>query len=249
MESLEGKIAVITGAARGIGQGIALRFAQEGAKLTAVDILGEELKQVVNNIHEQGGEAIDIEADIANSLEIDQFVSRAIEHFGRIDILVNNAGICPRTPLPDISLSEWRKVLDINLTAPFQLSRECLKTMAEQKSGSIVNITSLAGKTGGIAVGAHYSASKAALACITKTMALIGASYGVRVNAVAPGIVDTAINRAASDEQRENYIRNIPLGYFASPEEIAGPVLFLSSEDASYITGAVLDVNGGFLMD
>ncbi len=119
MESLEGKIAVITGAARGIGQGIALRFAQEGAKLTAVDILGEELKQVVNNIHAQGGEAIDIEADIANSLEIDQFVSRAMEHFGRIDILVNNAGIGGSKGCLDTTEEDWDRMVTTNLKSIF----------------------------------------------------------------------------------------------------------------------------------
>lgn len=238
-----GKVVLITGAAGGIGRATWRKFEEHGATVYATDIAGcpEDV--------EEGGKARFIPGDLSDPVFIQRCVQDVLERERHIDILVNNAGICPRTPLPDISLSEWRKVLDINLTVPFQLSRECLKTMAEQKSGSIVNITSLAGKTGGIAVGAHYSASKAALACITKTMALYGAPCGVRVNAVAPGIVDTAINRAASDEQRENYIRNIPLGYFASPEEIAGPVLFLSSEDASYITGAVLDVNGGFLMD
>jgi 3-oxoacyl-[acyl-carrier protein] reductase len=147
--------------------------------------------------------------------------------------------------LSDISFDEWRKVMDVNLTSIFFLSQVVLEIMIKNKSGAIVNLASLAGQIGGIAVGAHYSASKAAIECLTKTFAKNGAPYGIRVNAVAPGIIDTEIHSKSTPEQLEQYKRSIPLGRMGTPEEVANIILVLASDLASYLTGTTIDINGG----
>ena len=230
------KAVLITGAAGGIGKELCARFDACGALVYPTDIVKTDSPRF-------------LQGDISDPEFINDYVERVLNEAGSIDILINNAGICPRTDLLDITLEEWRKVLDVNLTAAFLLSQACLKTMIEQRSGVIINLASLAGKVGGIAVGAHYSASKAAIVCLTKTLARKGAPYGVRVNAVAPGVIDTDITRAAPAGQIENFKRTIPLGRIGNAGEVAGPVLFLASGAASYITGVTLDINGGLLMD
>ncbi len=167
----------------------------------------------------------------------------------RLDVLVNSAGICPRTALPDITAEEWKMVLDVNLTSVFLLSQACMEPMKRQRSGAIVNLASLAGKVGGIAVGAHYSASKAAMICLTKTLARYGAAHGVRVNAVAPGVINTEMTGLASAEVQESLLKTIPVGRFGEAGEVAEAICFLASHAASYITGTTLDVNGGLLME
>ncbi|MBL7076397.1 MAG: SDR family oxidoreductase [Kiritimatiellae bacterium] len=177
------------------------------------------------------------------------YVEQVQAETGRIDVLVNNAGICPRTPLPEIGEEEWARVLSLNLGAGFFLSQVCIEVMMTAGSGAIINMASMAGRMGGIAVGAHYSASKAALICLTKTMARHGASRGVRVNAVAPGVIDTSMTSVVDDAAKTKLLDSIPLGRFGSPQDVAAAVLFLSSQDAAYITGTTLDVNGGQLMN
>lgn len=231
-----GKVVLVTGAAGGIGGSLLKAFGSLGAKVCSTDIVPLGIERFT-------------QGDISDPDFTAEWISSVIRAEGRIDILLNNAGICPRTGLMDVSVEEWKRVLDVNLTSVFVLSQLCMKQMISQKSGAIVNLASLAGKVGGIAVGAHYSASKAAIACLTKTLARHGAPYGVRVNAVAPGIVDTDITKSAKPEQIASFNETIPLGRIASPDEIAGPILFLASSAASYITGATLDVNGGLLMD
>ena len=172
-------------------------------------------------------------------------VNQITDREGRIDILVNNAGVCPRTDLMDISLDEWRKVMDINLTSVFFLSQAVMKIMMENGSGAIVNLASVAGQVGGISVGAHYSASKAAIECLTKTFAKKGAPHGVRVNAVAPGVIDTDIHKESTTEQIKNYMQSIPLGRMGTPEEVVKMILVLASDLSSYVTGTTFDINGG----
>jgi 3-oxoacyl-[acyl-carrier protein] reductase len=226
------KVVLITGAAGGIGSALCRKFIKYNAIVYQTDI------QHVDNPNF-------IQGDISDQEFIRKLVKEIIEKEGRIDILVNNAGVCPRTALLDISCDEWRKVLDINLSSTFFLSQAVLETMIKNKSGAIVNLASVAGQVGGIAVGAHYSASKAAIECLTKTFAKNGAPYGIRVNAVAPGVIDTEIHKQSTKEQIEHYLRSIPLGRMGTPDEVANIILVLASDLASYLTGTTIDINGG----
>ena len=226
------KVVLITRAAGGIGSALCRKFSKYNAKVYQTDI------QHIDNPNF-------IQGDISDQEFIKKLVKQIIDKEGRIDVLVNNAGICPRTSLLDISIDEWRKVLDINLTSMFFLSQAVLKIMIKNKSGAIVNLASVAGQVGGIAVGAHYSASKAAIECLTKTFAKNGAPYGIRVNAVAPGVIDTEIHKKSTREQLEQYKQSIPLGRMGAPEEVANIILVLASDLASYLTGTTIDINGG----
>ena len=226
------KVVLITGASGGIGSAVCREFLSAEAKVYQTDIVG------TNN---PGF----IQGDISDTVFIRNLVDEVVEKEGRIDILVNNAGICPRTSILNITPEEWRKVMDVNLTSTFFLSQAVIEIMIKNNSGTIVNLASIAGKVGGIAVGAHYSASKAAIECLTKTFAKYGAPYGIRVNAVAPGVIDTDIHKTATPEQLEQYNKSIPLGRMGTPKEVADVILMLASGQASYLTGAVIDINGG----
>jgi 3-oxoacyl-[acyl-carrier protein] reductase len=226
------KVVLITGAAGGIGSALCKKFAKYNAIVYQTDI------QHIDNPYF-------IRGDISDQEFIQKLVKEIVKREGKIDILVNNAGVCPRTLLLDISYDEWRKVLDINLSSTFFLSQAVLEIMIKNKSGAIVNLASVAGQVGGIAVGAHYSASKAAIECLTKTFAKNGAPYGIRVNAVAPGVIDTEIHKQSTKEQIENYMRSIPLGRMGTADEVANIILVLASDLASYLTGTTIDINGG----
>ncbi|MEA3478650.1 MAG: SDR family NAD(P)-dependent oxidoreductase [Bacteroidota bacterium] len=226
------KIVLITGAAGGIGSALCRKFLENNAIVYQTDI------QHIDNPNF-------IQGDISDQEFIKKLVKQIIDKEGRIDILINNAGICPRTAVLDISFDEWRKVLDVNLTSIFFLSQAVLKIMIKNKSGAIVNLASVAGQIGGIAVGAHYSASKAAIECLTKTFAKNGAPYGIRVNAVAPGVIDTEIHKKLTREQLEQYKQSIPLGRMGTAEEVANIILVLASDLASFLTGTTIDINGG----
>ena len=247
--NLAGKIAVVTGAARGLGEEIALALAGEDARVVATDIDIKQVEVVANKIKNNGNEAQAIKADVGSESELDDLVQTVIDKFGRIDILVNNAGICPRTTLEDITSEEWDTVLAVNLRSTFLLSQKIFAHMRRQKSGKIINIASGAGKIGGVQVGAHYSASKAGIISLTKTFALHGAAFGVNVNAVCPGVIDTIMTTQIPHEWIEKYKNMIPLGRIGTTAEVANAVLFLASGAADYITGEITDVNGGFIMD
>jgi len=231
----QNQVVLVTGAAGSLGAVIGEQFAAAGARVYRTDL------RPVPQPH-----------FLAGDLTAPAFVAQLVEHIlneaGRLDVLVNNAGICPRTPLLEITEAEWQQVFAVNLTAAFRLSQACLRPMMAQRSGCIINVASLAGQVGGIAVGAHYSATKAALECLTKTLARHGAPYGIRANAVAPGIIESEMTRQAGDAQLAAFRQSIPLGRLGSPAEVAGPILFLASPRASYITGVTLDINGGLKM-
>jgi 3-oxoacyl-[acyl-carrier protein] reductase len=246
MKCLEGKVAVITGAARGIGQGIAVRFAQEGAKLAAVDILAEKLKQVVNNIQEQGGEAIDIEADITNSSEIDQFISQTMKHFGRIDILVNNAGIGGSKGCLDTTEEDWDRMVTTNLKSNFLVCKRVIPEMLRTGKGKIINIASMYGLLGSPGAPA-YCAAKAGVINLTRQLAVDFSGKNILVNAISPGLIETEMTRhKLSDPQKKrNFVQEIPLGRHGNPSDIAGAAVFLAANDSDFITGQNLVVDGG----
>jgi 3-oxoacyl-[acyl-carrier protein] reductase len=250
-EDLKGKIAIITGARRGMGKADAMLFSKNGAKVVAVDISQEECQLVVDEIKKNGGEGLAVKCDVTNGKEIEEMVKKTVEKFGRVDILVNNAGICQFKPFLELTEGEWQKTLDINLKGYFLCAKAAAKEMVKQKSGTIVNIASIVmGQIGkGMAGLAHYSASKGGIAALTKTLALELAPYNIRVNAIAPGAIDTPMAASAKADPKtlEQTLAMIPIHRMGKPEEIASTVLFLSSDASSYITGSIVVVDGGWL--
>lgn len=246
---LKGKVSLITGAAKGIGKAIAMCFAKEGSFVIVNDIKIKEAQKVVKEIKSHGNQAEAFQSDISKVNEVRNMIKKILKKFGRINVLVNNAGICERLAIEDITSEQWDRTLDINLKGTFLCSQAVFKIMKSQRSGKIINIASLAGKVGGINVGAHYSASKAGIICLTKSFAKEGASYGITVNAVAPGVIDTDITTSLPKKEIESYCKSIPLRRIGEQEEVAELVLFLASNSANYITGETIDINGGMLMD
>jgi 3-oxoacyl-[acyl-carrier protein] reductase len=247
---MEGRVAIVTGAAQGIGASIAKRFASEMIKVVVADIKKESGERTVNQIREAGGDAFFVEANVSKRLETDLMVKETIKVFGRLDILVNNAGINYLTPvLEQVSEEEWDRVFAVNVKGVYFCISAAAFCMKDQKWGRIINIGSVAGKQGGPASGIHYCASKAAVMCMTKQFARYLAPYGITVNAIAPGIIDTEMGRFLGSEAIKRSISLTPLGRLGAPEDVAHAALFLASEDAEFITGEVLDVNGGVLMD
>jgi len=241
---LKDKISVITGAASGIGKAIANIFSNDGAIIIALDINMEGLKATTEEIRMKGLDATPMKCDLGNLKDIYRTVKEIKSNFKRVDILVNNAGIFSGTPLFEIKEIEWDRVMDINLKGPFFLSKEILKMMIRRRSGKVINIASMAAKRAGTTSGVPYGASKAGIIAVTRYCAKLAAPYGINVNAVVPGFVNTVINPKIRD-----MIKDIPLRRIAEPEEIGKVVLFLASEDSNYITGEMINVNGGLLMD
>ena len=244
---LDGKVAVVTGAGRGIGFEIAQWLAEAGARVGIVDIHEQELDKAVQQLLAAGYTALALGADVSDQLQVKAMVDRVFQRWGRIDILVNNAGICPLTPVLEITPDEWDRVLEINLKGAFLCSQAAIPVMNAQQSGKIINIASSAGQMGGIAVGLHYSASKAGLLGLTKSLARMLAPK-IQVNAVSPGTTESEMTRSWDDTAINNIIRQIPAGRLGRPSDIAAAVLFLASDEASFITGQTINVNGGLVM-
>jgi 3-oxoacyl-[acyl-carrier protein] reductase len=243
------QVMVITGGANGIGRATALQAGREGALVIVADINEEQGRVVSNELQVLTGRGEFMPVDLTDMVQIRSLIGEIYGKYQKIDVLINCAGICRETSVPDIRPEEWDLVLTINLKSTFFCCQEALKIMTPRKSGRIVNIASAAGKIGGIAVGAHYSASKAAIMCLTKTLALYAAPHQIQVNCVCPGPVDTEMTASWSDEVTAAFKERIPLKRYASPEEAAEAILFLASDRARYITGEILDVNGGLIMD
>jgi len=245
--SLEGQVAVVTGASRGIGRAIALDLAVAGAKVVVnYARSGSAAEEVVAAIVEGGGSAIAIQADVSQADQVDALISGTLEKFGRVDILVNNAGITRDTLLLRMKPEDWQAVIDLNLTGVFLCTRAVAKLMLKQRSGRIINIASVAGQMGNPGQ-ANYSAAKAGVIGFTKTVAKELASRGVTANAVAPGFIETDMTGDLNNT--EEILKFIPLGRFGQPEDIAGMVRFLAADPAAaYITGQVFNVDGGMVM-
>jgi NAD(P)-dependent dehydrogenase (short-subunit alcohol dehydrogenase family) len=246
MEKLKNRIALITGAASGIGKAIALKFADEGAQIVIVDVDQQSSEQLANEIEKVGSKALTLLCDVTKEDQVNQTVETTINRLGAMHILVNNAGIGPLRPLNEISLEEWNKVLAINLTGSFLFIKAAFPHIAKAgNQGRVINMGSLAGQIGGIAVGLHYTASKGGILAVTKQLAKLLAPYRATANSIAPGTTDTPLVQAWPEETKQALIKQIPLGRLALPEDVANAALFLASDEAQFVTGATINVNGG----
>ncbi len=243
------KIAIVTGAAAGIGKGIALELAREGARVAVWDVNEQALALAKKDIEALGVPAMALAVDVSSRAQVQKAAAEVVGQWGRVDILVNNAGICRTGSIEEIPEQEWDLVLGVNLKGTFLCSQAVMGGMKKQGSGKIINLGSISGKLGGIVAGAHYSASKAAIMCFTKSLARELAPYGVNVNGIAPGVVETDMSMALAGGDYSSYVASIPLGRVGSVRETARVVVFLASDDASYLAGEIIAVNGGQLMD
>jgi 3-oxoacyl-[acyl-carrier protein] reductase len=239
--------AFITGAAQGIGRAIAIGMAREGANVCIADVNIEKAEETAEEVKTLGVKSIAVRLDVSKEDEVTAAFEKFIKEFERLDILVNNAGITRDALLLRLKEEEWDAVLDINLKGTFLCSKEAVKIMSRQRSGKIISISSIVAFTGNPGQ-ANYSASKAGIIGLTKTIAKEYASRGIRANAVAPGFIQTAMTEALPEKVKEEMKRSIPLGSFGRPEDIANGVIFLASKESDYITGQVLHINGGMYM-
>jgi 3-oxoacyl-[acyl-carrier protein] reductase len=246
MTTWEGRVALVTGASRGIGRAAARALAAREASVVA-SARGDHADPVAVEIRASGGRAEARALDVTEPAAIEATVAEVVSHYGRLDILVNNAGITRDQLLLRLKREDWDAVLDTNLTAVAMLTRAALKPMIKQRSGRIISLTSVVGQAGN-AGQANYAAAKAGLIGFTKAVALEVASRGITVNAVAPGVIDTDMTRALSQDAQTGWADRIPLRRLGTPEDVAEAVVFLASDEASYITGHVLAVNGGMYM-
>jgi 3-oxoacyl-[acyl-carrier protein] reductase len=248
------RVVLITGAVRGIGWGIAQRFAGEGARVVINDIEEDLLTNRSQVLSKQGFDACGIRADVSKGAEVEAMIGEILHRFGTLDVLVNNAAIFNGSKLIlDIEEEDWDRVMAVNLKGVFNCSKAAARHMLKKREGRIVNLSSLIGKTGRVIFGdpgtpswASYAASKAGIIALTKSMAFEWAPFNVYVNAVAPSYIET---EKTTPDQAERVAPRVPLGKIGTPDDVASAVLFLASDEASYITGEILDVNGGVMMD
>jgi len=246
---LKDQVAVITGGAQGIGRAICETLAANGATVVVADLNLAGAQQTAAEISQGGARAIAAHVDVAEESSVRALYGQVTTLVQHLDILVNNAGICRMTPILDLEVAEWDRTMAVNLRGPFLMSREAFRLMREQHHGKIISIASAAAKVGGLAAGAHYSASKAGVICFTKSLALQAAPFKINVNAVCPGPTATEMTEAWGAETNCAFAEKIPWKEYGQPQDVADAVAFLASIRARYITGEILDVNGGFVMD
>ncbi len=248
----DNKIVIVTGASSGIGKATALEFARSGANVVVhYNNNKEGAQEVVSEIEEMGAKSIVVGGDLSEKANVDKLISETLAAFGTIDILVNNAGtLVERKGLEEMDEALWDRVMDVNLKSAFLCSNGVIKIMKEKGFGRIINMTSVAARNGGGFGAGHYSAAKAGMLTLTKSLAKELAEYGILVNAVAPGVITTPYHdQFSTNEARKGYASNTPLKREGTPEEVAYGVLFLASDQASFITGETMEINGGLLMD
>jgi 3-oxoacyl-[acyl-carrier protein] reductase len=245
--TLSGRVALVTGASQGIGRACSLKLAQSGATLALAARSQDKLQQLVSEIEAAGGKAAAFPLDVGDEEQIKSTFKAVLAQFGKLDILVNNAGITRDQLVMRMKRADWDSVLTTNLTSAYLCTQHAIGSMLKQRWGRIINITSIFGQMGQ-AGQANYAASKAGLIGLTMAIAREVGSRNITCNAVAPGFIETAMTSGLAADFKENAVKMIPLGRVGSPEDVAGAVAFLSSEEASYITGHVLNVNGGMLM-
>ena len=246
-KKLEGKVAIVTGGARGIGKAICARLAAEGAKLAIVDILLETAQQTVDEFTAAGIEARAYAANVAKFEEAEATVAAVVNDFGKLDILVNNAGITKDTLMLKMTEDQWDAVIAVNLKGTFNFTKAAVRPMMKARAGKIVNIASVVGRMGNVGQ-ANYAASKAGVIGLTKTVAKEFASRNIQANAVAPGYIVTDMTGKLSEEAREAFMQVIPMKRGGTPEDVANVVYFLASPDSDYVTGQVINIDGGMLM-
>jgi 3-oxoacyl-[acyl-carrier protein] reductase len=253
MFDLKGRVAIITGAAskRGIGRATAMVMAGQGVRVVLCDVDYDGVKDVEDKIRKEGGEGTAFKADVSLRKDVENVVEKTCEAFGKIDILVNNAAINQNKKVVDLEEKDWDHLLAINLKSVFLFCKAVLPSMIKRRYGRIINMSSVAGKTGCIAWGgAHYSASKAAILGFSKHLVREVSRYGITVNSITPGAIATDIRGGLESEERQREIsKGIPVGRFGTPEEVAWTICFLASEEAAYISGEEIDINGGVYMD
>jgi 3-oxoacyl-[acyl-carrier protein] reductase len=244
---LKGKVAMVTGGAQGIGKAVALMLARHGADVVVADVNLEKAAETAKEVEATGRGAMAVNVDVTRLSDVENMVESAIGRFGRIDILINNAGIARDKLILRMTEEDWDAVLDVNLKGTFNCTKAVIKHMSKQRSGKIVNIASVVGEMGN-AGQANYSASKAGVIGLTKTIAREFAQRGINVNAIAPGYIQTPMTDVLPDKAKEELKRMIPMERLGQPEDVAYAVLFLVSDASSYVTGQVLNVNGGIYM-
>ena len=253
MFKLDGRACIVTGAgsARGIGRAVALAMVAQGAALTLCDVDAESVKQLADHITDIGGRVIHLKADVTSEEDVTKVVQATIDQWGKVDILVNNAGITQPVKVLDTSVADWDRVVNVNLKGTFICSKAVLPNMINNGYGRIVNLSSVSAKRGGgVFGGAHYSAAKAGVLGFAKALAREVSPYGITVNSVTPGLIATDIRGGLeSPEEQKRMSADIPCRRMGTPEEVAASICFLASEEAAYITGEEIDINGGSHMD